>query len=72
MEEKNHIGKKVPMWYSDFAFHVGNHVGICQMLTQVRKTGKIPGPYSIADVILKNCKSELLYMLAELFSSTIF
>ena len=35
---KNHVRKKVLMWYNDFAFHVGNHVGICQMLTWVRKT----------------------------------
>ena len=35
---KNHVGKKAPMWYSDFAFHVGNHVGICQMPTWVGKT----------------------------------
>ena len=25
-------------WYNDFAFHVGNHVGICRMPTWVRKT----------------------------------
>ena len=35
---KNHIGKKVLMWYNDFAFHVGNRISICQMLTWVRKT----------------------------------
>ena len=35
----NHTGKKVPKWYNDFAFHVGNRVGICQMPTWVRKTG---------------------------------
>ena len=31
---KNHIGKKVPMWYNDFTFHVD----ISWMLTWVRKT----------------------------------
>ena len=35
---KNHVGKKVPTWYNDFAFHVGNHVSICRMLMWVRKT----------------------------------
>ena len=35
---KNHARKKVSTWYSDFAFHVGNHVGICRMATWVRKT----------------------------------
>ena len=29
--KKNHVGKKVPTLYSDFAFHVGNYVGICRM-----------------------------------------
>ena len=37
-DTKNHVGKKVPTWYSDFAFDVGNHVGICRMPTWVRKT----------------------------------
>ena len=35
---KNHIGKKVLMWYNDFAFHVSNRISICWMLTWVRKT----------------------------------
>ena len=38
---KNHVGKKVLTWYNDFAFHVGNHVGIQQMPTWVRKTAII-------------------------------
>ena len=38
---KNHVGKKVPTWYNDFAFHIGNHVSIRQMLTWVRKTAII-------------------------------
>ena len=35
---KNHIGKKVPMCYNDFAFHVSNHISIYWMPTWVRKT----------------------------------
>ena len=35
---KNHVSKKVLTWYIDFAFHVGNHVGICRMSALVRKT----------------------------------
>ena len=31
---KNYVGKKEPKWYNNFAFHVGNHVGI----RWVRKT----------------------------------
>ena len=34
----NHVSTKVPTWYNDFAFHVGNRVGICRMPTWVRKT----------------------------------
>ena len=37
-ERINHDSKKVPTWYNDFAFHVGNCIGICQMPTWVRKT----------------------------------
>ena len=29
------------MWYNDFAFHVSNHVGICQMPKWFRKTESI-------------------------------
>ena len=36
--QKKSRRKKVPIWYSDFAFHVGNHVSICRMPTLVRKT----------------------------------
>ena len=35
--QKNHVNKEVPKWYNDFAFHIGNHVGIC-MLAWVRKS----------------------------------
>ena len=34
----NHVGKNILMWYNDFAFHISNHVSICQILTWVRKT----------------------------------
>ena len=34
----NHVGKKVPTWYNDFAFHVSNHVDIRRMLIWVKKT----------------------------------
>ena len=34
----NHVGKKVPMWYNDFAFHVSNRVDIYRMPTWFRKT----------------------------------
>ena len=36
--QKNHISKKVPMWFNDFAFHVSNHIKICEMPMWVRKT----------------------------------
>ena len=42
---KNHVGKKVPTWCSDFAFHVGNHVSICWMLMWVRKTAQLHWPH---------------------------
>ena len=35
---KNHVSEKLLTWYNDFAFHVGNHIGICWMLMWVRKT----------------------------------
>ena len=35
---KIHVSKKLLTWYNDFAFHVGNHIGICRMLMWVRKT----------------------------------
>ena len=37
LAEKNHVCKKVPTWYNDFAFHVGNFSAF-SMPTWVRKT----------------------------------
>ena len=54
---KNHVGKKVPTWYNDFAFHVCNHVSICRMPTWVRKTAICP---QIQQEKFLAIKSELL------------
>ena len=34
---KSHLGKKVPAWYNDFAFYVGNHVGIVECRRELER-----------------------------------
>ena len=67
---KNHVGKKVPMWFNHFTFLIGNHVSICQILSWVRKTAKKVQVNMWSIMLIHTCEGVIFSKVAGVKSET--
>ena len=56
----SHVGKKVPTRYKNFAFHISNCIGICQMPAWVRKTEQVAIFNIILNIFSKSVPKKIL------------